>query len=374
MLLRNTTMYCITGTKFFRLASRKIQGYGGNTQNIPKDMRSIYVPDGWKPELRYKYAHYLEKGDLEIFTPNERQITKVMVQYDQAGAEALIVSKLLKSGNKLDLLFKNKIKPHTYLGCFFPQVWIDAGYPQVDTIRMLPIEKVKTHEGWKSLSSAINESDLNQTPKVRYYYLYKQTCHSGNYGIKTPTFILNVLEKSEGRVVLTKQQGDEFLNAYHYMLPELRDWWEYCENQVRTTGIIYNLQGYPIHFTQELKDGDLKDVYSACPQSTVGTITNIAYTNLQNFIEDEKKDWDLLANTHDSYLCQCPVGEEKVLGERMKYFLEQELTSPTEEKFNMRSEGQYGFNWGSRKVGVELTEDIEKIEKYNLCGLRELTV
>lgn len=369
-------MFHISGTKFLRLASRKFQGYGGNMQNVPDDMRSIYVSDGFRKELRPKYVQWLETFDDSIFTPEELTYVRPMLQDDQSGAEALIVSKLLKPGNNLDKLFSNKIKPHTYLGVFFPQTWIDEGYPQVDHIRMLPIEKVTSDPGWKSLAKAINDSDSNQSPKPRHYYLYKQTCHSGNYGIKENTFILNILEKSGGKVVLTKEQGKEFLNAYHCMVPELKDWWREIEEQVRRNGgIVWNCLGYPLHFTQEIKEGDLKDVISACPQSTVGCITHLAYTALQNFIGLEHLNWDLLNNNHDSYLTQGLVMDWRRRATKMKEFMEApKLATRFVDEFHMRSEVQIGFNWGKQKKcpkDIDILDPLN-IERYNLDGLREV--
>lgn len=373
-LLRDTTMYHISGTKFFRLGSRKVLGYGGNHQNKSDNLRSIYVTDGWHSELRPKYVQYLKSGNISIFTEEEQTYVRPMLQCDQAGAEALIVSKLLKPGNKLDLLFKNKIKPHTYLGCFFPQTWIDEGYTQVDVIRMLPIPKVKEHEGWSALAKAIADSDGAQAPKVRHYYLYKQTCHSGNYGIKAPTFILNILEKSGGKVVLSNRQGEEFLGAYHTMVPELRDWWAEMEVEVRKEGMVHNLFGDPITFTQELKDSDLKDVYAACPQSTVGCITNNAYVKFQTYIEENKKLWDLLVNCHDSILIQCPILEVKEAARILRDCIEQTLVSPIGETFKMRSETQVGFNWSKgKKIKFKVDEsDPKQIEQFNLDGLKEV--
>lgn len=375
--MRNTTCYHIAGTKFLRLASRKVQGFGSNLQNVPDDMRSIYVSDGYRQELRPKYVQWLNSGyDNSIFTDEEKTFVRPLLQDDQAGAEAWIVSQLLKPGNNLDKLFKNKIKPHTYLGIFFPQVWIDQGFPRVDTIRMLPIEKVKTDPGWSALAEAINASDGNVPPKPRYYYVYKQTCHSGNYGIKENTFILNVLEKSGGKIVLSKEEGKVFLDAYHFMVNGLQEWWRELEDQVRSNGgIVWNCLGYPLHFTQEIKEGDLKDVYSACPQSTVGCITHLAYTELQHYIEQSNSSWDILNNNHDSFLTQGLLHDWKLRAAKMREFMEApKLATKYVDEFHMRSEVQVGFNWGKAHKCPKDADPLDPaiINQYNLDGLREV--
>ena len=63
---RNTTIYKLGGTETFRASSSKWFGRGTNLQNIEKSMRQLYWADDGK----------------------------VLVQVDQSGAEALIVSYL----------------------------------------------------------------------------------------------------------------------------------------------------------------------------------------------------------------------------------------------------------------------------------------
>ena len=70
----------------------------------------------------------------------------------------------------------------------------------------------------------------------------------------------------------------------------------------------------------------------------------------------------MLANTHDSYLVQCPLSDELECGKKMKEFMEQELVGRGGAKFRMKSEVQSGFNWGPYKKGS------------NEEGLKELNV
>src|SRR5258708_7046578 len=102
---RNTCSYIIPGTLTFRLGSRMVtkrltrpprEGkVGSNMQNWEKEIRRIYLSDGWNPEdatLIEKLKDYLERKDLSIFSEEERTKVKILVQVDQAGAEALIVA------------------------------------------------------------------------------------------------------------------------------------------------------------------------------------------------------------------------------------------------------------------------------------------
>ncbi len=319
---------------------------GTNLQNIEKSLRGIY----WADE------------------------GKILVQVDQSGAEALIVAYEMPGPNKMRDMFTYKIKPHQYLGLFFPEHW-EQDFPFVRSLVNIDIPTLAKMETWRALQEAISLSDENP-PATRYYFHYKMTCHSGNYGIKAPTFRMNVLEKSGGKVVLTLPQATKYLLGYNTMIP-LRQWWHRVEQQLYSPShTIYNLFGYPREFTGLIQESMFKEAYAFSPQSTVGTITNIAYTLMQTYIEDNVKDWDMLGNCHDSYLCQCPIGEERECAKVMKQFIEQELTNYQGEKFRMRSEAQCGFNWGPAKTPPITADKSDPlvINKYNLQGLQTIKV
>lgn len=326
--MRNTTLYKQTA-KSFRLKSSKLFGQGGNLQNVEKSLRIIYIPDeGY-----------------------------VLVQVDQSGAEALIVAYCCRDANYRSL-FKNGIKPHSYIAMhLFKDIWpkkmLEHGcITSLDTFDInelcaAPIPSLKTNPLWTQLGKLIKSSD-DWALTERYYYLAKQTEHSSNYDIQAPTFQLNILEKSGGKIVISKDQAEFFLLTKHALYPEIKE--DYHANvrmQVEKTKMLYNLHGHPHIVTAEsLSEKDWKELYSIIPQSTVGEITNIAVTNMQNFIEQEGKRWDVLANTHDSYLIQCPEDEVTDCVIQAKLFMEQKLVSPFDgEQFQMKSEAAVGYNW-----------------------------
>lgn len=330
----NSTCYHIGGTDTFRLASRGIScGYGDykivkgtNLQNLEKSVRRIYkAKDGYK-----------------------------LNQVDQSGAEALIVAYLCKPGLFRDL-FLNNIKPHVFVALhLFADKWkqkvklLDGGLdtkPDIDECLRTEIKNLTKLPFWKDIDRLIKDSD-NWSSRERYYYIAKQVCHSSNYGIKTGMFCLNTLEKSMGKIVISKDEGDKFLGIYHSLFPEIRDWHRRVVWQVQETRTLYSLQGYPKYISGHLDiENDYKKWYAAVPQMTVASITNIAFTKLQELIEQNKLEWDLLANTHDSYLTQSPSGENVECCRVMSELINQELTGPFGDIFKMKSEAQSGFNW-----------------------------
>ena len=74
-------------------------------------------------------------------------------------------------------------------------------------------------------------------------------CHASNYGMKPPTFRLNLLQKSEGKVSKLQAEAKNFLNTYHDLFPEIRLWHRETVEILRRDGILRNLFGYPRVFT-----------------------------------------------------------------------------------------------------------------------------
>jgi hypothetical protein len=350
---RDTTYYDQCGTRFFRLASRAFwadkrvgfNGYGGNRQNIEKSARVRYIPDDGK----------------------------IFLQADQSGAEALIVAYLCRHALFRDL-FLNGIKSHVFVALHvFKEQWkkkvmslpggIDTK-PDIDALCNTPINKIKLNPSWKEVDALIKSSD-NWSAAERYYYIGKQICHSSNYNIKAGRFTLNTLSKSKGKIVLTTRQSEGYLNFYHGMFPEIAEWHDRTVQQIVQTNYLFDLFGYPHYFFHkgEVNEGEFKEFFACVPQATVGLITRKAFTDLYNYIEKEKKNWDILQDNHDSYLVQCPVAEELECASKMTEFLNVPLVSTFDgSKFNMKSEVASGYNWSPYS------------EKKNPTGLREIKI
>lgn len=324
-LPRNTCHYKLAGTETFRCSSSAwLELYGCNLQNIEKSARRLYWADAGKQ----------------------------LVQVDQAGAEAMIVAYLCKPGNYREL-FIHGIKPHVYVAInIFLDKWKKmCPDMDLDVFRRTPISKLKSLAGWKTLESIVKKSD-EWAPSERYYFIAKMIVHGLSYGMRSSTFRMNVLEKSKGKIVLAKEDSDNFYAQFHSLFTEIQDWHYRILQQLKDIGFVYNLQGFPSQLTTTLDEDNIREWIAFVPQSTVGVITHKAVTALQIHIEDEKRDWDLLANGHDSAVAQCPIGEEKELGLKLTEFMCQDLVGPFGDKFRMRAEAQTGFNWAPYKEGI----------------------
>tara|TARA_R110002020_G_scaffold78762_3_gene197909 strand:- start:5938 stop:8463 length:2526 start_codon:yes stop_codon:yes gene_type:complete len=315
---RITTAYNLAGTTSYRLASRRLLGqWGTNIQNFPKKLRKLFVAD-----------------------PGN-----VLVQADQAGAEALVVSYLCHEGN-FRRLFANGVKSHVYVALrLFEDVWAaELGESLKDYCEASAADLVKLPR-WQELKTLISSSD-NWSADKRYYFMAKMVCHASNYGMKAPTFRVNVLQKSGGAVNLTNKRATFFLETYHKLFPEIRLWHRETIAELNRGRVLRNLFGYPRMFTQPIEPSMYKEAYAFVPQSTVGCITNMAFTDLYNHPRIQELNADVLQNNHDSVLLQCAPDVATEVAKLACIALNREMISPFGEVFHMKSEAMIGENWG----------------------------
>lgn len=325
---RATCVYQIAGTKSGRLASKALLGrWGTNLQNLNKERcRRFFVPD---PGME-------------------------LVQVDQSGAEALIVTMMTKPGSNLRRLMQAGIKTHTYFAMhLFAEIWQDRLFKGTDShIRAFldsPIENLASLPRWKELEKCIKDSDKS-LPSERYYHHAKMGVHGGNYGIAEARFIDQVLDKSDGEIVLTLAQGRTIINKLHEVFPEIRrDFQAYVRAQLDATGTLKNLFGYPrtfYHYGRPIDDVLVREAFSYIPQSTVGIITSMCIAELQAALDSGVYEgFEILANTHDSVLVQCEPTHTEQVKLWIKNHMNRQLTSPYGEIFHMKSDATVGKNW-----------------------------
>lgn len=315
---RCNTSWSIGGTDTFRNRSRKLlDRWGTNQQNISSNISRIYIPDE----------------------------NKIFVSADCAGAEALIVAYLCPEG-KFRSLFTVGIKPHVFVALhLFAKHWSTTFGDTIASMLNLSPIALSNHPNWKEVSKAIKNHET-------YYFIGKKSCHSFNYRKQAGGFIFDVLKESEGRVVLSKKEGERIRDMYVSVLfPEIEQVWHKEQDDIlRRTRTLRNLFGYPRTFYGTFTDSFFREATAFIPQSTVGCITNIAFARLQCKIEAEGLPWDLLNNKHDSVLVQCPIEDKDLATIALRESLEQELISPRGEHFKMKSEVSVGLNWGKYNV------------------------
>lgn len=300
--LRVVTLYKSAGTRSFRLAAAKFDDYGMNLQNPDKHTMDMCVaPRGF-----------------------------VIVQADQSGAEALIVSELAKAG-KYRALFDNGVKPHTYLaGRLFPQI-----FQWIEELRALyfsgDITGFVNHPAWPILHKAIKKSG-------NPYDIGKRTAHGSSYRMGPITFRDANLKQSYGKLRLTIAECRLFLDMFKELFPEIVEWQNEIELTIRATRKLTNLFGYERAFERTITESYIREGISWIPQSTVGCITH------HGIRAARREHLSVCSNKHDSYAVICKEDEAKVVAQFMRQSMSIVLPG-RDRQFTMKSETQVGKNW-----------------------------
>lgn len=325
---RITTSWGLGVTVTMRLGSRKLlKKWGDNEQNVEEELRKTHVPD---------------KG-------------KVLLQIDQAGAEALIVAYLCRPGQFRDIFLCN-INPHSFLAmhAFKEQLEAELGF-KLDHLVSLPVKLLPNEKQWPEVAKLAKETDKWPAER-RYYFMAKQGNHSLNYDAKARMFRLNTLLKSDGAVNLSLEQAQTIIDVRSRLFPEIAEWQRNVVAGVYKTGILRNLFGHPRVITGHKNERAYKEWYAFIPQSTVGQITNYAITEFQERLMEEDKvltaaGVDVLNNNHDSMLTQCFPEPKEVVGKEMQKHFNRELKNPQGETFFMKSEVKWSEkSWGEMET------------------------
>lgn len=310
---RLTTGWKLTGTTTWRLASSKMLGtIGTNLQNPSHSLMRCVVPD-----------------DGCVF-----------LQPDQSGAEALIVAMEAPKG-KFRRLFELGLKVHSYLAL---QIFVDKfakemGQPP-DRYTAVDPDTLAFYEECKPLFKIIKN-------RQREYDLGKRAIHAKNYKMGWKTFQVNCLEMSEGTIALSPTEAKHILNTHETTFPEIQVWQHELEQSLIAGRTLRNLFGFPRTFYRTWSPSLIREACAFIPQSTVGTITNLAFVETYHYIRSKKLPWMLLNNKHDSLLLQCPDTKEHIDHARMvlKSRMERDLVSSNGEAYQMKSGMSIGHNW-----------------------------
>jgi DNA polymerase I-like protein with 3'-5' exonuclease and polymerase domains len=316
---RYTSIFDVSGTKSFRLSARQMFGeIGGNLQNMPEGMRSFMIPDAGK----------------------------LLFQVDQSGAEALIVAYLSDKGAYREL-FDVGIKPHTYIAL---NIFVDkfrGKYPKDRYQFRRPAELIELPE-WPKLNKFISKDPSNVTE----YQLGKKTAHAKSYGMGPPTFRLSVLQESQGAICLSHTEASNFLKMFEKLFPEVIEWQGRLINDAIATRCLHNLFGYPRELCGRWNAELEREALSYIPQSTVGVLTSLVFTELHDYALANHRAWDLLVNVHDAVVGQAPVDEIPAVCEMARKLFSRPLTSPAGEVLHMKSEAMAGLTWNKEDMKV----------------------
>lgn len=289
---------------------------------------------------------------------------KKLVQRDVAGAEAVIVGYLCKSGPYRDLA-KYEVKHHSYIaGHLFKDYWKETTPYDIDHLLSLSIKNLSEHPHYKPLWKIIKSTDSLEG-KMRKYYIGKKVGLSFNYEQGFNSFRTVVMKETGGAINLTSKESELFKSMYEGIFPEIPEWQNDTKVIVKRDKVIRNLFGHPFRVTSYPSDDILRKCIAWVPQSTVGVLAAQAMVKMQAWTEEHPEYLcDVLGNVHDSVVVQCPEEFIPIVARVLGEFLELEFASPVDgEKFKMKTELSVGNN-----LAKKTDDNPEGLDDYKIAA------
>lgn len=283
-------------------------------------------------------------------------MTKILLEFDKAGAEWFIVAFLSGDENMMEV-FRTGKSPHVVTGMLCTGASEELILKEHKCVGMLTdptlIESIR-----RSQVPEIFTSDLTFLPRIfSIRQCFKKANHGLNYIMKARRFS----EETEMEERDCKRIIDLYLKRAYSNIPL---WWESVKRDLRQNNrTLFNCFGRKRRFLEAWGDDLFKQAVAFLPQSTNVDAVNGA------MIESYNDDWlmafmDILAQTHDSITFQGEVSDLKRLAAACVKI--DDYMSPEMEyggrKFRLGTELKIGKSWGQLKT-ISLTRDIDKLAK-----------
>lgn len=293
----------ISKTKTGRCASEGADEGGPQIQNVPKRIRSVFIPDN--------ETHELTNADL-------------------AGAETWLQAFASQDPLLMAALTKG-IKVHNVRGCMIYRDWTSDELPPKDLL--ISILKVCPD------CSKIGETECNHSE----YYMSKQSGHAMAYREGPRRFCHE--QRKKGIFIseaVAKDLRAKVITRY------IHNWHVNVENNLRRNSWMMTPLGRKRQFFGQLDDKLINAALSWFCQATVGQITNRAMMFLHEAYQKENLDARVWTQTHDSVT----TTHHKSLRPQIIELYKQAFHSPMEifnRTFLIPIEITHGPNWRDLK-------------------------
>lgn len=179
------------------------------------------------------------------------------------------------------------------------------------------------------------------------YFIGKKTRHSGNYMVGWKELMGRInAEAMETGVFITAAEMKLVLEGYHKLHPGLRVWYNDIEIELRRTGMLRNLFGFPRRFNGRISQ-ILPSAVAFIPQSTVGDCLNYGLVACDTDPHLADAGFQLLLNVHDAIGFQYPIQNRDEVLPRVNELMSIPLIIPkTGKHLRIPIEIQVGPNWG----------------------------
>lgn len=282
----------------------------------------------------------------------------ILIEFDKAGAEWVIVAYLSGDARMLDIIDSGK-SPHVVTGHLITDV------PEELIVRESKIVGMNTDpdlifqlrsEHLPELLDLEEKGVIFLPRSMSIRQCGKKSNHGLNYGERYRTFALtNEIEEREAKIIV-----DSYTTVAYTSIPL---WWESIKRQLRKDRTLVSILGRKIEFMDEWGDELFRAAYSFDPQSTIGDMVNDALITFEADRETFMYKADALTQTHDSATMQYPENDWLDMA-RYAIRFGLDYMSPELEangrKFHVGTEMKIGFEWGAM-TEVPLSRNVKEV-------------
>lgn len=281
---------------------------------------------------------------------------RFFMEFDKAGAEWVVVAYLANDARMIDVVETGK-SPHTITGSL-----ISGAPPDL-------VERESKVVGMHTDPNTI--SDLRrQLPELQVggYFLPrimsirqagKKSNHGLNYDMRPRRFAMETeLDERDAKRIY-----DAYLTVAY---PGITVWWEGIRNQLRKDRTLTNCFGHKRRFLDQWGTELFQAAYSFLPQSTVVQMVNRGMSRIYADQSDLFRQFEILAQVHDSILTQHIVTPTFIEAARVAKKIDEYLSPVIQysgREFNIKTDLKMGISWGHmHPVNLRLDVDSLSIE------------
>lgn len=289
---------------------------------------------------------------------------KFFIEMDKAGSEWVLVAYLSGDPNMISVVEQGK-SPHVVTGSFLSGLPEDVVERENKLVGMandpIQIEALRMQ-----MPELQNATFLPRSMSIRQ--CAKKANHALNFMEDWYMFsFINEVSASEAKSVVHGYR--------HVAYPNLPTWWDSIETELKQNKrTLYNLLGHKRQFRGEWSKELWKSAISYKPQSTNGQMVRIGGRKVYEAMDQAErgnpkfrlfKDYDLLANVHDSLLMSYKWGQWFSAAECILQV--REMMTPELEargrKFRIKTDLKVGgLNWSTMKE-CKLTDNVQELGK-----------
>lgn len=293
----------------------------------------------------------------------------ILMEFDKAGAEWVVVAYLCGDARMLDIIESGK-SPHVETGHFITRVPREL-IAKEDKLLGKITDPDDLYEKRHELLPELFENPSYFLPRsMTVRQCGKKSNHGLNYAMRYKRAALEwEIEEREAKIIVDGYNNDAY--------PGIPLWHESIRSELKRDRTLFNLFGHKIELMDEWGDELFNSAYSYKPQSTIGMTINRAIRFLEKDYSPVCYKADPLTQTHDSATIQYPTDNWLHAAEfAIKFGLD--YMSPEFEvnsrKFTIGTDLKVGVEWGNMKHEIKLSRNVKEVAHALKTAWKLLTV